>query len=190
MYELQDQDGPQNDPDLRGEIPISNDVSVGDPSNDIDALPRQMPNNDQRPSSSLEYPSLAGPMDRSVAALRIDNEAGIDWFNITIERDPPSTANGTHSVESARSGFAPTFSDFYPIPKDAGQKYLNLFYGYFHHRWPLIHIPSLEQSTNLPLLLSCMKMIGAWLSGTQDAKWLALAIHERIASYLISHLVR
>jgi hypothetical protein len=188
-YELQDQDFSQDDPALRGETPVVNNTPIEDSSNDIDAPPRQVPANNQTASPSLELPSLAGPMPRSVTALRIENEGGIDWFNMMIERDSPSTTNGTHSVETARSGFAPTHPDFYPIPKDVGQNYLNVFYGYFHHRWPIIHSPSLEQSTNLPLILSCMKMIGAWLSGTQDAKWLAIAMHERITAYLIPQLV-
>jgi hypothetical protein len=130
-------------------------------------------------------PRLAPP------GLRADRDGAVNWFSMTIERDPSneSATNREPVVEVSEYNSTPKHKDFYPLPKAAGQKYLDFYYAHFHHRWTIIHPPSAETKPHASLILSCMKMIGAWISGTQDAKWLAVAMHEHLTAHAIPQLV-
>lgn len=116
----------------------------------------------------------------SVSQFRAPNVRGlVDWSAVKIRTDSNSqNASRTQAVDL-------------DVSLDAvSEKYLELYYGRFHHRWPIIHRPSLEEETPVSILLSSMAMIGAWLEGTQQAKTRALDSHEQLVSETLSQLVR
>lgn len=169
---------------------VDDDPAVADFNIEVDHSPTPIPIINQRASLDLDLPGLPGSIPRPTsAALRIDRDGPVDWFAMRVERDSPNPTNRELIVEASQSNFILSHRDIYPLPKAAGQKYLEHFYAYFHHRWTIIHSPSLELKSHFSLLLSCMKMIGAWISGAQDAKWLAVAMHERLTAHVIPQLV-
>lgn len=104
---------------------------------------------------------------------------------LRIERDSPRGL----TAEASKNSAIYLQEDLCPVPEAAGLKYLNSYHAYFHHRWTIIHSPSLEIKTHVSLVLSSMKMIGAWISGAQDEKSLAIDMHERLTAHMIPHLV-
>jgi hypothetical protein len=70
------------------------------------------------------------------------------------------------------------------------EKYLELYYLHFHHRWPLFHRPSLDEEAPGIIVSSSMAMIGAWLDGSLEAKKRALDSHEKLIANITSQLVR
>jgi hypothetical protein len=103
----------------------------------------------------------------------------IDWSAVKIRADV-----------SIRDGSRMDAADSEAQPDETSKRYLELYYAYFHHRWPIIHRPSLEEETSGGILLSSMTMIGAWLEGSPVAKRSALDWHERLVRESLSQLVR
>lgn len=68
------------------------------------------------------------------------------------------------------------------------ERYLGFYYSHFHHRWPIVHRPSLDNAE--PIVLSSMTIIGGWLDGSQQAKSFALESHERLVEDITSQLSR
>lgn len=191
-YELQGNEASQDGPSLPREVPAVDDApAAADSSIEIDPSPTPRPAINQRTSPDLDLPGLSDPMPRvAPRGLRADSNGAIDWFsNLIIERDPSSATNREPLAEVSESNFIPIHKDLYPLPKATSQKYLDSYYAHFHHRWTIIHTPSMDMKHHPSLVLSCMKMIGAWISGTQDAKWLAVAMHERLTAHVIPPLV-
>ncbi|KAL2062760.1 hypothetical protein VTL71DRAFT_5832 [Oculimacula yallundae] len=53
-------------------------------------------------------------------------------------------------------------------------KYLDTYFKYFHHRWPIIHRPSFEGEGKNTIVMSSIKMVGAWLEGSSDSRRFAI----------------
>lgn len=113
----------------------------------------------------------------------------VDWFRMKIQKDSSSTAEKEHVVKVSQCNFVPIYKELYPLPEEIWQEYIDLYFAHFHHRWTLTHSPSLEVKSHVPIILSSIKMIGAWITGTKDGKWLAMAMHERIVAQLTPQLV-
>lgn len=190
-YEQRDYETTQDDPAAPREMQaVDDDTAVGDSSVEMDHLPMPRTVIDQGASPDLGLPDLSGTMPRPAsAALRVDRDGPVDWFSMRIERDSSNAKNRELTVEASQSNFFPSCNDFFPLPEATGQKYLDYFYACFHHRWTITHQPSLEMKSHVSLISSSMKMIGAWISGAQDAKWLAVAMHERLTAHVIPQLV-
>ncbi|KAL4748761.1 hypothetical protein BDW72DRAFT_205371 [Aspergillus terricola var. indicus] len=62
------------------------------------------------------------------------------------------------------------------------QSYLTLYFTLFHPCWPFIHRGSFRQSRENPLLVQSMVAIGLWLSGEQNAREKAIALHDFLGS--------
>ncbi|KAL4813762.1 hypothetical protein BDW67DRAFT_192677 [Aspergillus spinulosporus] len=62
------------------------------------------------------------------------------------------------------------------------QSYLAVYFKLFHPRWPFIHRGSFCQSRENPLLVQSMVVIGLWLSGEQNAREKAIALHDFLSS--------
>jgi hypothetical protein len=62
------------------------------------------------------------------------------------------------------------------------QNYLALYFKLFHPRWPFIHRGSFRQSHENPLLVQSMVVIGLWLSGEQNTREKAIALHGFLGS--------
>lgn len=157
---------------------------------EVDNSPTPRSNINQRASPNLDLPNLSDTIHLPPsAAVRVDRDNPIDWMAMRIVRDSPSATTRPLTGETCQNNSIPLYKDFYPLPEAVSQKYLNSYYAHFHHRWTIIHSPSLEAKAHASLVLSSMKMIGAWISGAQDAKWLAIAIHERLMAHVIPQLV-
>lgn len=68
------------------------------------------------------------------------------------------------------------------------ERYLLFYYSHFHHRWPIIHRPSLDDEDSENLARSSMANIGAWLEGSKQAKDFALKSHEKLVKEIMSQL--
>jgi hypothetical protein len=96
----------------------------------------------------------------------------IDWMSTRIQSDS-ACASSTREEQ----------------PDSPARRYLDSFFDNFHHRWGLIHRPSFEENRNETPLIAAMRMIGAWLYGTQESRDYALAVHERLLENNITRLV-
>ncbi|KAG4443101.1 hypothetical protein IFR05_001427 [Cadophora sp. M221] len=54
-----------------------------------------------------------------------------------------------------------------PVDPTSAQ-YLDIYFTYFHHRWPIFHRPSFEDENENTLVVSSAKMIGAWHEALLD----------------------
>jgi hypothetical protein len=115
----------------------------------------------------------------SSSLFRAPNVNGlVDWSAVKIRNDS--------NVRNDPQVLDPELE----VPLDTeSEKHLELYYVHFHHRWPLIHRPSLEEETPVSIMLSSMIMIGAWLEGSREAKKRALDSHEKLVSGITSQLV-
>ena len=126
--------------------------------------------NDTQQALSITTPSL----------FQVPNMNGlVDWSAVKIRDD--STASNASLVLDP---------DLANQPDPASETYLELYYAHFHHRWPIIHRPSLEEENSTGIVCSSMTMIGAWLDGSLEAKKRAIDSHERLIADITSQLVR
>lgn len=189
-YELRDHEATHGDSTSPHEMPAVNDPQP-DANTEIDRMSTAGLITNPRESPDLDLPGLSGTLPRPVsAALRADLDGPIDWSTMRIERDSSNDANRELIVQASQTNFVPIPRDLYPLPKAASRKYLEAYYAHFHHRWTIVHSPSLEMKSHTSLILSSMKMIGAWLSGNQEAKWLAVAMHERLMSHVLPRFLQ
>jgi len=68
------------------------------------------------------------------------------------------------------------------------QKYAELYFSHFHHRWPIIHSPT-WQADAPNIMASSVYMIGAWLEGTRGSKEFAISKHGRLMGHISRRLV-
>jgi hypothetical protein len=105
----------------------------------------------------------------------------LDWTAIRVIRvrsDPER--QGSSDVEDAESdSAADPFSALY----------LDLYYSYFHHRWPILHRASFDQEKCRPDVVLSKKMIGAWLTGRPEPRKYAINIHDGLVARLLPRLV-
>ncbi|KAH8812588.1 hypothetical protein F5884DRAFT_729690 [Xylogone sp. PMI_703] len=75
----------------------------------------------------------------------------------------------------------------------ACQELFDSYFDLFHAHWPIIHRPSWEHSKNSTAektLLESVKMIGAWMIGTNELKQYAIYTHNMLTGELLSRLGR
>jgi hypothetical protein len=145
---------------------------------------------DQSIFRDVELPVLSDHIPQLVStALRTNRHSPIDWASMTIEKDPPNVPNRRLPFEASPLNSGVHLKEMYPLPEAASQKYLGLYSTYFHHRWTIVHVPSVDGEQRHSIVVSSMRMIGAWISGSHDAKWLAVAMHERLMAHLVPQLV-
>lgn len=75
------------------------------------------------------------------------------------------------------------------IPKSVTKEHYELYLDLFHHRWPIIHIPSFEKGDEPYVLTASVEMIGAWLQGTCPSKLVALTLHDRLINHIFQRMV-
>lgn len=98
----------------------------------------------------------------------------VDWTSIQIRPDPqpvpiPATEVGIRCEES--------------------EKYLEVYFDQFHHRWPIPHRPSHEEEVNeTDLCELSMTMIGAWLLGNDESVQFAEQAHVVLVDHIMSQL--
>jgi hypothetical protein len=152
--------------------------------------PTPRPDLNQSASPDPDLPGLADRIPPSEpAVLRIDRDGPVDWLSMTIQRNPPNAPDGELTGEGSEPKSINRHKDLYPLTEAASRKYLHFYFTYFHHRWTVIHTPSLIVRPNFSVVVSSTRMIGAWISGTQDARWLAISMHERLMAHIIPQLV-
>jgi hypothetical protein len=115
-------------------------------------------------SSLFRAPTVTGLVDWSAVKIRTDS---------SVQKALPALDLDLESQLDADS-----------------EKYLELYYLHFHHRWPLFHRPSLNEEAPGIIVSSSMAMIGAWLEGSLEAKKHALDSHEKLVTNITSQLVR
>lgn len=70
--------------------------------------------------------------------------------------------------------------------------YLDLYYQHFDHRWPIVHRFSADDEAvgeESELMVSAMKMIGAWIKGSDISKSVAKKMHHGMMDNLMFRLV-
>jgi hypothetical protein len=75
------------------------------------------------------------------------------------------------------------------IPKSVTKERYELYLDHFHHRWPIIHIPSFEKEDGPYVLTASVEMIGAWLQGSCSSKTIARTLHDRLTNHIFQRLV-
>ncbi|KAH7388956.1 hypothetical protein BKA64DRAFT_645427 [Cadophora sp. MPI-SDFR-AT-0126] len=75
-------------------------------------------------------------------------------------------------------------------PDPISAEYLDIYFTYFHHRWPIVHRPSFEAEGENTLVVSSAKMIGAWLLGSYESKAFAITWHEALVEQLLPRLCK
>jgi hypothetical protein len=120
-------------------------------------------------SSSIEV--LPGPKTSGL----------LDWTAIRVirVRSDPERQGSSDAEDAESDGDADPFSALY----------LDLYYSYFHHRWPILHRASFDQEKCRPDVVSSMKMIGAWLTGRPESRKYAVDIHDGLVARLLTRLV-
>lgn len=86
-------------------------------------------------------------------------------------------------------GYPPGDTPVRSIPKSVTKEHYELYLNQFHHRWPIIHIPSFEKGDDPYVLTASVEMIGAWLQGSCPSKMAALTLHDRLTYHIFQQMV-
>jgi hypothetical protein len=86
-------------------------------------------------------------------------------------------------------GYPPGNTPVRSIPKSVTKERYELYLDNFHHRWPIIHIPSFEKGDDPYVLTASVEMIGAWLHGSSESKIVALTLHDRLTNHIFQRMV-
>ena len=115
----------------------------------------------------------------SSSLFRAPNVPGlVDWAAIRIRTD--SNAQNT----------SPASGGEFDLKLDTdSERYLELYYLHFHHRWPIFHRSSLADEDTVTIVTLSMVMIGAWLEGSLEARKRALHLHEKLVAIIRPQLV-
>jgi hypothetical protein len=164
---LIDQNNPRNTTDgLRLSISV-NDV----PELFMSAFERRDFEMQEPPSDTTRQ--LAGPAKGDIP--NVDNVS--------------SFSEKTFPLSMRAWGYLPTMNPLRSIPKSVTKEHYELYLDHFHHRWPVIHIPSFEKGDDPYVLTASVEMIGAWLQGSCSSKMVALTLHDRLTNHIFQRLV-
>lgn len=86
-------------------------------------------------------------------------------------------------------GYPPGNTPVRSIPKSVTKERYELYLDHFHHRWPIIHIPSFEKGDDPYVLTASVEMIGAWLHGSCESNMVALTLHDRLTNHIFQRMV-
>jgi hypothetical protein len=104
-----------------------------------------------------------------------------------VQRDSDSSArvDSDFEVDDRSNLTRPTVSE------EAEKNYIDSYFQYFHHRWPIVHRPSYKGSDQRLPLLCAMSMIGAWEFGSGGSRMYSMVMHDylmaRIPPLLVSN---
>ncbi|KAM0145647.1 hypothetical protein ACHAPG_011527 [Botrytis cinerea] len=153
------------------------DTPISQSSDNVFSGPPVQPLQDVTPSNSTT--SICPPKAQAgIVPLAARTRGLIDWTTIQIRPDIqvttiPVTTVGTRCDESHK------YSEIYS----------KIYFDHFHHRWPIMHLPSHEEEVNeADLCEQSMSMIGAWFLGTNRAVQFAIDTHIILVDRIISQL--
>lgn len=66
---------------------------------------------------------------------------------------------------------------------------LDVYLETFHVYWPVVHGPTLDVEEEHVLLAASVISIACWLGGSQDARELAIKMHEKLVDILFKDMV-
>jgi hypothetical protein len=131
----------------------------------------------ERGSISNDSPRIL-PLASS-SLFRAPNVTGlVDWTAVKVRTD--SNAQNSSSASGGELDLR--------LDRDS-ERYLELYYLHFHHRWPIFHRPSLAEEATVTIATLSMVMIGAWLEGSPEARKRALHLHEKLVAIIRPQLV-
>lgn len=152
-------------------------------------------------------PNLSTPVfDISELFMSAIDQPGIDRTELSADMFWPmegSTRGDLMNIDSTISshndkpsssmmrawGYPQVMAYVRSIPKSVTEERYELYLNCFHHRWPIIHIPSFEKEDNASALSASVEMIGAWLDGSHSSKSLALTLHGRLTNHIFQRMV-
>jgi len=124
-------------------------------------------------------------LSHAESSARADLQA-FDLSLATYSEQQP-TVNPEESTFPPMVPFKPIY--VHDIPDSITKEYYELYLDQFHHRWPIIHIPTVEKGGNPYVLSASIEMIGAWLAGTCESKNLSLTLHDRLTNHIFQRMV-
>ena len=131
----------------------------------------------QQESSGFESPTAEHRRsEREIQAARAGLKCVKDAVSAQIEgRQPPDARPPGHEL----------------LIKPWLSSRVDVFFGRFHERWPIVHAPVFDQRTDSALLVGTVLMIASWQRDHECLREDILSIHERlIMPHLLSVLVR
>lgn len=129
-----------------------------------------------------ENTGLSGAMSRSMAGTGEDQSLSFNNFSsLQIDRASPNDIRAF--------GYPPGNAYVRGIPKSVTEEHYELYLDHFHHRWPIIHVPSFEKGDDPYVLSASVEMIGAWLHGSCESKMVALTLHDRLTNHIFQRMV-
>jgi len=179
---LRDQNDSQNTANGRARA-ADNDVLISSnaPSSNMSGfdLPELSMSNSER--SDIDIQRIPGYVNQQMASLEKDDLLNFEnTFSFTENNFP-------HSMVAW--GYPPGQNPVRSIPKSVTEERYELYLDHFHHRWPIIHIPSLEKGDDPYVLTASVEMIGAWLHGSCESKMEALTLHDRLTNHIFQRMV-
>ena len=137
-------------------------------------------------SSGSKIGNAKASFEERLAAALSRNKGPIDWATVMVRKDSGQISD----FNDAPHGVTNPDGEHWPsIPEPQKTKFRDLYLTHFHHRWPLIHVPTFEMNMPPPVLQSCVAMIGAYIHGTSESKELAMGLHTSVIEYLFPRLV-
>ncbi len=133
----------------------------------------------QRPDFEMREPS------GNISAEMI-RPAKVDLLNL---ENVTSSNENTFPRSMGPWGYPPGNTPVRSIPKSVTKEHYELYLDHFHHRWPVVHIPSFEKEDVPYLLTASVEMIGAWLQGSCESKSVALTLHDRLTNHILNRMV-
>ena len=109
----------------------------------------------------------------------------IDWSAVRIRKESQALNNDPETSRKIADDFNNPFSQ----PGSTQKLYLDLYFMYFHHRWPIFHSVTCDEESTASVLWSSLIMIGAWLDGTKGSRELAMNIHGSLVGFIFPRLV-
>ncbi|OJI91620.1 hypothetical protein ASPTUDRAFT_164902 [Aspergillus tubingensis CBS 134.48] len=64
--------------------------------------------------------------------------------------------------------------------------YIHLYFAHFHPLWPILHRATFNPSDEPLLLLQAVSMIGLWVSDEPSAREVAIGLHRKLGSAILS----
>lgn len=113
--------------------------------------------------------------DAQVNPPPIPHLRGINWGTMIIQKDQEQPSN----IPEPELSFSNTTND----------TYLSAYFQSIHSHWPLIHRMMATQLPDFSVLMSSVRMLGAWTTGTVDGLRLAMETHESLLPNFHNRLV-
>jgi hypothetical protein len=132
-------------------------------------------------SSASHLPSHIPPPTMSVMPAHLRSGGIVDLNKIQIRIASPA-GQSIHDIQNKNQ------DDILFDPNG----YLDIYSRHFDYRWPVVHRFSADDQTvgsGPELLISAMKMIGAWIEASDNGKNVAKTLHQSMMQTIIERLV-